>query len=342
MKKTIGKMMGLVVLLVLLGNSALAQMLYSHKFDTLGGWPDSDAKGDLSAVYTVVGNEYLINPLQNNTYVLTPAPVAVDTQDVVVESTLRIAASQPESRAGIACRVSPKMNFYFFGLVAKGNYEIVKVKDGKGTILTSGPFPFGMLDNVNVRAECSGSTLIISANGRELGRVTDNSLPAGTYVGLVSVSPVTAATNATFADFTVSRSGQAAPGMVQTPVVVAPPPIAGAGGGSGSAMLPNVEDIALHNDANGRPGERQSLFNVGKNRVYVVMQLSGHTKAKFTAKWAAVLGTQETPLLESQYDNVAGDSRLWLYADRNWNPGLHKVNVYADGQLLQEMEFSVY
>jgi hypothetical protein len=72
------------------------------------------------------------------------------------------------------------------------------------------------------------------------------------------------------------------------------------------------------------------------------MQLSGHTKAKFTAKWVAVQGTQETPLLESQHDNIAGNSRLWLYADLNWNPGLYKVNVYADGQLLQEMEFSVY
>lgn len=342
------RIMALAVAVVsILCGQALAQTLYSHTFNTLGGWPDSDATNDLNAVYSVVGNEYVINPLQNNTYALVIAPVALNTQDVVVESTIRLAASNPESRAGIACRVSPGLTFYYFGLIAKGGFEIVKVQGGRGTVLTSGAFPVGTLDNVKVRAECSGNTLILYANGRELGRATDNSLPPGVNAGLVSVSPVIAATNAAFADFSIARAGQAAAGTPQPPAIAttaaSPPPAgAGGGGGAGLANLPHIDEIAMYNDADGKPGAKQSLFSVGQSRIYVVLKMSGNTKAKFTAKWIAIRGAQETPLLEGQHDNASGHNRVWLYANRNWNAGHYRVDVYADGQLLEKVEFSVY
>lgn len=334
-------LLAVIMLLSCFFGQAHAEVLYSHDFDTLGGWPDSDARGDLNAVYTVVNGEYLINPLQNNSYILALAPVAIDSPDVVIESTMRLAASKPESRAGIACRVSKGLNFYFLGLVAKGNYEIVSVQDGKGTVLKSGQFPVGTLDNIKLRAECVDNDLIIHANGAELGRVTDKSLPKGTNVGLVSVSPVVGATNATFDDFTVSRGGHAA-GATKPPAAnteTSAPKTSGAGVGSG--VLPVVEDIALYNDAGGKPGKKQSHFDTGEMRIHIVMKMSGNTKAKFTAKWYAILGAQEKLLLESRYDNASGNSRVWLNANRNWNAGLYRVDVYVDEQLLRKTEFTI-
>lgn len=192
---------------LLLSQAALAaQPIYQHSFDQADGWPDSDVNGDLSAVYTVVGGEYLINPLQNMRYALAQAPAQSPSADMIVESDVRMAASQAASRAGIACRVGADHTFYAFAIIASGAYEIVHVRGAQGEVLRTGAIDFDPAAGTRLKAVCQGSTLRFYADGTLLGEVGDATLQ-GQGAGLLSVSPVVAATNAAFDNFLLQRAG---------------------------------------------------------------------------------------------------------------------------------------
>lgn len=327
---------------------ALAQsVLYSHGFDGSGGWPDSEANGDFKAVYGLVGSEYLINPLQAGYYALALAPVQSRSPNQAIEADIRLNASQPDSRAGLACRVEDGPRFYAFNLTHAGSFEIVRVEGGGGEVLASGPLGADAEQGVRVRAECRGDQLSLSVDGQVLATVSDTVLGSGLGAGLLSVSPEVAATNAAFDNFSLGDFGgaAAAPATAARAQSITPmgtPNQAGSGGGFSSGGLPVLEDVALYNDGGGQPGARQSLFDAGHQRVYVVLEMSGQTQARFRAEWRAVQGSQEQVLLNGDYDNQAGHSRVWLYADRQWSPGLYRVDVYANERLLEQREFSIY
>ncbi|UXI66499.1 hypothetical protein [Tahibacter amnicola] len=337
----------LLTALPVLSPMANAQTVYTDSFDSIGGWPDSDATGDLSAVYTVVGGEYLINPLQDRHYALATAPARTDSTNQVVEADVRLAASHSDSRAGVACRVGRGLTFYAFNLVKSGGVEIVRVVDGDASLLATGHLGVDPSEGVKLRGECRGSSLVLSVNGRELARTTDGSLGDGTGAGLLSVSPVIAATNAAFDNFRLSDGGGSSGAISHSSS--APPPRSsgrqldgGSGSGDGySGGMPVVDDMALYNDAFGKPGSRQSLFDAGNRRVYIVMELGNRARAQFRAEWRRIAGTDESYIMDSKMDNAAGHSRVWMYADRSWQPGLYRVDVYADGRLLDQREFSV-
>lgn len=183
--------------------AASAQSVYTQSFDQAEGWPDSDVNGDLSAVYTVVGGEYLINPLENMSYALAPAPVQSPSADMEVASDVRLAASQPASRAGIACRVGSDRSFYAFDLIASGEYEIVHVRGANGEVMSSGAIDFDPAAGARLKAVCQGATLRFYANDDLLAEVSDTRL-SGKGAGLLSVSPVIAATNAAFDNFSLA------------------------------------------------------------------------------------------------------------------------------------------
>lgn len=196
-----------VIALAFASAASAQQAVYTHDFDSIGGWPDSDVSGDLTAVYTVVGSEYLINPLQNMAYALAPAPASSPSPDMLVEADVRLAASQPQSRAGIACRVGSDGSFYAFNLIASGAYEIVRVKGGNGVVLASGGIGFDPSEGARLKAECRGDSLSFHANGELLGEASDGEFAEATGAGLLSVSPVVAATNAAFDNFVLSADG---------------------------------------------------------------------------------------------------------------------------------------
>jgi hypothetical protein len=327
---------------------ASAATVYSDAFDSVGGWPDSDANGDLEAVYTVVGGEYLISPLQNQRYALAMAPARTGSADQVVEADIRLSASNPDSRAGLACRVGAGLNFYSFNLVNAGGYEIVRVRDGQAARLTQGRLGVDPSAGVRVRAECRGAALTLWVDGQELAAVSDTGLPPAQGAGLISVSPVIASTNAAFDNFELSDL-QGSAGFA----AAAPPPRAvptsrpatssqgGAGAGYG-ASLPPIEDMAIYDAGYEEPGNKKSLFDEGSQRIYLVAEFAGAARADFRAEWRAVNGSDETVILNSDYRNGAGHPRIWLYADRSWSAGLYRVDLYADGRLLDQREFSVY
>lgn len=339
----------LFVLSLLLAPLAGAEnRVYSDAFDRIGGWPDSDANGDLDAVYTIVGGEYLINPLKDRHYALAVAPARSESGDQHIEADVRLAASNPDSRAGIACRVGRGLNFIAFNLVASRGYEIVRVVNGHPTMLTQGRISMDPAEGVRLGASCHGSALSLSVNGRELASVSDTALSDNTGAGLLSLSPVIAATNAAFDNFELGDlSGAAATSSRasrELPAQRSASSSSGASGGSDtqpSTAMPEVDDMALFNDAFGEPGSRQSLFDSGDQRVYLVMELTANTRARFRAKWYRVNGSNEAMLLESTLDNLRGHPKVWLSAERDWAPGLYRVDVYANDQFLDQREFSI-
>ena len=322
--------------------------VYSDAFDSVGGWPDSDANGDLDAIYTVVGGEYLINPLRDRHYALAVAPARSDSGDQRIEADVRLAASNPDSRAGIACRVGRGLNFFAFNLVASRGYEIVRVVNGDPTTLTQGRISMDPAEGVRLGATCHGSALSLSVNGRELASVSDTALSDNTGAGLLSVSPVIAATNAAFDNFELGNLSGAAAVASRTPRELpaqrTTPASSGSSGSSDqylSTSMPEVDDMALFNDAYGKPGSRQSLFDSGDQRVYLVMQLTANPQARFRAKWYRVNGSNEVMLQENGMENTRGNPKVWLYAERDWAPGLYRVEVYANDRFLDQREFSI-
>jgi hypothetical protein len=323
------------------------QVVYSHDFDSAGGWPDSDVSGDLTAVYTVVGSEYLINPLKNMAYALAPAPASSPSPNMVVEADVRMAASQAQSRAGIACRVGRDGSFYAFNMIASGAYEIVRIRKGDAHVLASGSIDFDPYEGARLKAVCNGTQLSFHANGSLLDEATDGGISA-TGAGLLSVSPVVAATNAAFDNFSIASLGGSA-SAATTATQPSSRPVADAGNGSGDSGgsyggdLPLIEEMALYaDDGSGKPGSKRSLFDGGRQRVYLVMEMDNPVPANFRAHWVAVRGSDESTVLNGKYDSPGNNRRVWLYADRDWTPGLYRVDVYANDQLLDQREFSVY
>lgn len=317
--------------------AAAQQPVYQHDFDSAGGWPDSDVSGDLNAVYTVVGGEYLINPLRHLAYALAPAPVDSPSADMIVEADVRLAASQPASRAGIACRVGDDGSFYAFNLVASGSWEIVRVRGAGGEVLDSGGIGFDPAEGARLQAVCRGSSLALYANGERLGEAQDADLGDARGAGLLSVSPVVAATNAAFDNFELASLGGAPAASLRAH------PGSARGHGGGAGAMPSIDDMALYaDDGFGEPGARQSLFDSGRQRVYLVMDLEHPLPAHFRAEWKAIRGAQESTVLNGEYASPGRDRRVWLYAERDWSAGLYRVDVYANGRMLDSREFSVY
>ncbi len=332
-------------LALVIAPAAFAQsLLYSHDFGQTAGWPDSDVTGDLSAVYTVVGGEYLINPLRNLSYALAPAPVGAPSGDMVVESDVRLVASQPDSRAGIACRVGDGLNFIAFNMIASGGFEIVRVRNGEAEFLSRGPLGIDPAGGARLRAECQGSELRFSIDGREMARASDPSGGTNHGAGLLSLSPVVAATNAAFDNFALYGGGAA---VASQPASNAAPSdfdnsgFSSAGGGAG--LLPALSDMAVHADNGmGEPGERRTVFPVGQQQVFVLMEFEQPVRANLRADWYAVRGVDETRLLSGNLQASGESTRLYLAANGNFSAGLYRVDVYADSQYIDQREFSVY
>lgn len=325
-----------------------AATVYADTFDRVGGWPDSDATGDLDAVYTVVGGEYLINPLQDRRYALAMAPARTGSADQAVEADIRLAASHPDSRAGVACRVGHGLNFYAFNLINAGGWEIVRVRDGQAEVLRNGGLGVDPSQGVRVRAECRGSALSFWVDGRELAAVSDAGLPDAQGAGLISVSPVIAATNAAFDNFALSdlqgMAGSAA-GYGAPPPQAVPtsrPNVSANGGAGYGASLPPVEDIAIYDAGYNEPGHKRTVFDEATQRIYLVAEFAGPARADFRVEWRAINGSDEAVILNSEFRNSAGHPRIWLYADRSWSAGLYRADLYADGRLVDQREFSVY
>lgn len=326
------------------GGACAQSALYSHDFETTAGWPDSDVTGDIDAIYTTVAGEYLINPLRSMHYALALAPVRADDADVAIETDLRLAAGDQRARAGIACRADGT-RFYAFNLIASGGWEIVKVSGGDQRVLASGRVGFDPSGGARLRAECRGANLAFFADGAKLGETADAAFNGAGGAGLVSVAPVTASTNAAFDNFRLMSYGggprtshNSLPARAQPQLV--PPPRAGTT--LASSGVPRINDLAIFDNEFGKPGQRKTLFDEATQRIFVVMELANSRGAHFRAEWKNITGGDERLLSTSNYTNDSGNPRVWLYADRFWDAGLYRVDVYANDMLMDQREFSVY
>ena len=72
-----------------------------------------------------------------------------------------------------------------------------------------------------------------------------------------------------------------------------------------------------------------------------VINLENATPAQFHIDWKAITGSDERVIQRSDYASP-GNSRVWLYVERDWTPGLYRADLSINGQPAQQMEFSVY
>jgi len=103
------------------------------------------------------------------------------------------------------CRYRDHDNFYAFIATGAPGWIVMKVANGKATSLAQGRLPAGVMAgavDAKLSAECTGDTLRLSVDGREVGRARDATF-AGGSTGLLVMGEQAAGTSATFDNFTL-------------------------------------------------------------------------------------------------------------------------------------------
>lgn len=115
-----------------------------------------------------------------------------------------------DNRMGVICRYQDKENFYQFLISSDGYYGILKVLDGKSTIISGGQLEYSADvaavtgEKVHIQAVCLGSSLTLSVNGTLLASAYDQDLLHGD-VGLTAGANVAKPVDVLFDDFRVSQ-----------------------------------------------------------------------------------------------------------------------------------------
>jgi hypothetical protein len=187
-----------------------ARTVLHDSFDNpASGWPDNSERAYLDlglGMYT--GGKYQMTPISDHTYGIMPAPKQAQGADVRLRSTYFMYAGLGNGGAGVVCRFVDMRNFYAFMVVGAGAWKILKVVEGEGTVLAQGPVKQVMPGAVDVElsAECSGSSLRLSVDGKAVGSVQDDTLSHGRS-GLFVGAEQLAGTHAQFEDFVLQELG---------------------------------------------------------------------------------------------------------------------------------------
>lgn len=108
---------------------------------------------------------------------------------------------------GFFCRAQDSQNFYYLVVSSDGYYGIGKVVDGVNSLIEMEAMPpsetihQGQANN-HLRADCTGNTLALYANGIRLASVRDNEFDRG-EVGLTAGTLSAAETEVIFDNFSV-------------------------------------------------------------------------------------------------------------------------------------------
>ncbi len=133
----------------------------------------------------------------------------VNLTDVAIDVDIQKKAGPNENEFGVICRYKDENNFYFLTVSSDGYYGVSKLLDGKRNLI--GMDQLQQKDGVihpetsnHIRAECSGNTLKLSANGQLLANVTDTSFTEGD-VGLIAISNETTGLDIYYDHFLVTQ-----------------------------------------------------------------------------------------------------------------------------------------
>lgn len=189
--------------------AAAADILRDDFSDVSSGWINKDASHDSDlgfAIYTDSG-QYQMTPVKDSTLGFVPAPRQADDGDVHIESDLFLYAGVGAGSGGLACRYQDHQNFYAF--VARGDavMAIVKIKDGKSSLLAQGRIGSILPGTVDTRlkVDCAGDELRFSAKGGASIKASDSEFSSG-QSGLVVAGQKMAGTSAVFDDFVLATA----------------------------------------------------------------------------------------------------------------------------------------
>lgn len=183
-----------------------SDVLFRDDFsDPSSGW---DSYRDSDGITDYDNGQYRIQVNQPNfDYWANPGR---DFTDVIVEVDATKAAGPDENDFGIICRYRDMDNFYFFLIASDGFYGVGKVADGEQQLVGMGEMQFSSAINQGadatneIRAECVGDALTLSANGQVLADVRDDQFSSGD-VGLIAGTFDEPGTDVYFDDFVVRR-----------------------------------------------------------------------------------------------------------------------------------------
>lgn len=184
-----------------------AEILRDDFSNASSGWLDKAATRDSDlgfAVYTDSG-QYQMTPVKDSTLGFVPAPRQAGDGNVHIEADLFLYAGTGAGSGGLACRFQDHQNFYAF--VARGDtvMAIVKIKDGKSSLLAQGRLPSVLPGTVDTRltVDCVGSELRFSAKGGARLTASDSEFTRG-QSGLVVAGQKMAGTSAAFDNFVLA------------------------------------------------------------------------------------------------------------------------------------------
>ena len=162
---------------------------------------DRGAAGYQNGIYRIFANEDQADFWAN--------PRGLRFSDVQVEVEAQRAAGSQNNVFGILCRYQDGENFYQLLVSSDGYYDISKVVDDQRIPLTdeqllpSEAIP-QEVDTLQLRADCTGSQLVLFVNGVEIARAQDSDLTTGN-VGLIAGSFETPGTEIYFDNFVVRK-----------------------------------------------------------------------------------------------------------------------------------------
>jgi len=156
-----------------------ATLLFEDFTDEKSHWEEVNNVYELK-LYSPQGYFVSVNPPDGRTIstsgqVFTDAKLSVEIQKIT---------GPKNTSYGLICRYLDKQNYYAFSISADGYAGIIKVEDGKPSMISGDQFIFSELvkeeDATNsLIASCVGDTLSLNINGTDLITVKDSSFSIG-------------------------------------------------------------------------------------------------------------------------------------------------------------------
>lgn len=154
------------------------------------GW---NAASDTDGVTDFVDQAYQIYVVTPNYYLWANPDKVPSIGDVRIEVDAMAAGGPEANDIGVICRYVDESNFYFLTISSDGYYGISKLKDGQETLIGMDQMGYNTDaiqsggNNNHIKAECTGNTFTLSANGVQLATATDSDFTTG-KVGLIAGS----------------------------------------------------------------------------------------------------------------------------------------------------------
>jgi hypothetical protein len=178
-----------------------ASILRDDFSDPGSGWARLEEEGSIMD-YDGGGYRILVNQPETTYWTV----AGLEFADVSLEVDAEKIAGADDNYFGLICRYRDEDNFYIFLVSSDGYFSIGKFKGGEYLVIDeeagqgySQSIHQGTTTN-RLRADCTGPTLSLFANGTRLATVEDQDFPSGD-VGLAATAFQIAGTNILFDNF---------------------------------------------------------------------------------------------------------------------------------------------